>query len=73
MIVTGMFKIFNCNVSLEFRRKVRGSHLNRGINEIQYNSYSELFEKTLMEFEVDEDDRYLIMKQIKSMKCLICR
>ncbi|CAG9334564.1 unnamed protein product [Blepharisma stoltei] len=73
MIVTGMFKIFNGNVSLEFRRKVRGSHLNRGINENEFNAYSDLFEKTLVEFQVEEEDKHAIMMQIKSMKCLICR
>ncbi|CAG9334573.1 unnamed protein product [Blepharisma stoltei] len=73
MIVDGMFKIFNGCATLEFRRNVRSSHTSLGISESNFLLYVKIFEDTLDEFEVDERDKHVIMSQIKSMKCLICR
>lgn len=73
MIVSGMFKIFDGNVSLEFRRKVRTVHQNLGITNIHFNNYSNAFEATLHEFNVEEDEKCVIMSQIRSMKGLICK
>ncbi|CAG9320434.1 unnamed protein product [Blepharisma stoltei] len=73
MIVNGMFTIFNSQVSPEFRRKVRTSHQNMGLIEKEFDCYANIFEHTLTEFEVEENDKHIIMSQIKSMKYLICK
>ncbi|CAG9334565.1 unnamed protein product [Blepharisma stoltei] len=73
MIIRGMLKVFNGNATLEFRRTVRSAHQNLKICEKEFDSYSNIFESTLKEFHIEEDDRQMIMSQIKSMKCLICK
>ncbi|CAG9319273.1 unnamed protein product [Blepharisma stoltei] len=73
MIADGMFKIFNGCATLEFRRNVRSAHNSLGISESNFSLYIKLFEDTLIEFNVEEEDKQMIMSQIKSMKCLICR
>ncbi|CAG9312013.1 unnamed protein product [Blepharisma stoltei] len=73
MIVNGMFIIFNGQVSLEFRRKVRAMHQNMGLLEKEFDCYSNIFEDQLNEYQVEENDKQIIMSQIKSMKYLICR
>ncbi|CAG9319271.1 unnamed protein product [Blepharisma stoltei] len=73
MIVTGMFKIFDGDISLEFRRKVRSIHQNMSITTFEFNSYVNLFNATLLEFDIDSEDQRIIMAQINSMKGLVCR
>ncbi|CAG9334568.1 unnamed protein product [Blepharisma stoltei] len=73
MIICGMFKIFNGCATLEFRRSVKAAHQNMLVLEGEFNVYAELFLGTLMEFDIEEDDKNVIMTQIRSMKCLICK
>ncbi|CAG9319267.1 unnamed protein product [Blepharisma stoltei] len=73
MIICGMCQIFNGNATFEFRRSVKKSHENRNIYGWEFDIYSELFQNTLNEFEIEEEDKQIIMKQITSMKCLICK
>mmetsp|Transcript_9564 Transcript_9564/g.9514 ORF Transcript_9564/g.9514 Transcript_9564/m.9514 type:complete len:82 (-) Transcript_9564:44-289(-) len=73
MIATGMFKIFDGDVSLEFRRKVRSIHQNMSITAVEFNSYVNLFNATILEFDIDSEDQQIIMAQINSMKGLVCR
>ncbi|CAG9319274.1 unnamed protein product [Blepharisma stoltei] len=73
MIVDGMFELFNGNVTLAFRRKVRASHQFMGLVEKEFNFYVDIFEDTLNEFQVTDIDKNIVMTQIRSMKCLICR
>jgi len=39
-----------------------------GITEKEFNMYTEIFESTLCEHGIKEEDRHIIMTQIKSMK-----
>ncbi|CAG9319258.1 unnamed protein product [Blepharisma stoltei] len=73
MIVSGMFKIFNGRISLEFRRAVRKNHQGRGITEKEFWFYVDIYESTLKEFNIDEEDQKSIMSQLRSMKGLIVR
>ncbi|CAG9319262.1 unnamed protein product [Blepharisma stoltei] len=73
MIIQGMFKVFNGNTTLEFRRSVRSVHQNLKIPEKDFDCYANTFYSTLKEFEIEEEDRQIIMTQIRSMKCLICK
>ncbi|CAG9316813.1 unnamed protein product [Blepharisma stoltei] len=73
VIVSGMFKIFNGKMSLEFRRAMRKNHQGRGITDSEYWCYAEIYEQTLKEFNIDEEDQKSIMSQIRSMKGLIVR
>ncbi|CAG9319272.1 unnamed protein product [Blepharisma stoltei] len=73
MIIGGMFKVFNGCATLEFRRKIKAAHEFMGISDKDFNLYSDFFESTLNEFEIEEEDKRVIMTQIRSMRCLICR
>ncbi|CAG9319275.1 unnamed protein product [Blepharisma stoltei] len=73
MIMNGMLMIFNGMVNLEFRRAIRSSHQKMGITDREFEYYADIFEGTLIEFQVEDVDRQLIMSQIKSMKCLITK
>ncbi|CAG9334579.1 unnamed protein product [Blepharisma stoltei] len=73
MICTSMYKVFNSDINMQFRRRVRAVHANYLVNEQEFESYSDIFEKTLEEFLIEEDDKTVIMSQIKSMKCLVVR
>ncbi|CAG9334578.1 unnamed protein product [Blepharisma stoltei] len=73
MIMHGMFTIFNGMVNLEFRRNIRSSHHNLGITDHEFESYSDIFESTLYEFQIEEIDRQLMMSQVKSLKCLVTK
>ncbi|CAG9334569.1 unnamed protein product [Blepharisma stoltei] len=72
-IHTGIFKVFSGNVGMDLRRKIRAVHHNMGINEIEFDTYTELFFKTLEEFNIQEVDKRIIASQIRSMKSLICK
>ncbi|CAG9327063.1 unnamed protein product [Blepharisma stoltei] len=73
MIVAGMFKILNAKVNLDFRRKIRAAHMTKGILEKEFYCYCDLFDSTLCEFNLEEDDRQGISSQIRNMKNIICR
>ncbi|CAG9314357.1 unnamed protein product [Blepharisma stoltei] len=72
-IVVGMFRILNGKVNLEFRRQLRAAHAIKGILGMEFDCYCDLFDSTLSEFNLDEDDRQGISSQIRNMKSLICR
>ncbi|CAG9332838.1 unnamed protein product [Blepharisma stoltei] len=72
-IVEGMFKIVSAKINLELRRKLKQSHHVKGITYEEFNCYTDLFELTLTEFNVDEEDKAGIMSEVKLMKSLICR
>lgn len=73
MITVGMFKLFNGCATLDFRRKIKLAHEYMGICDKDFVAYSNYFEETLNNFEIDTEDKKSIMSQIKSMKYLICR
>ncbi|CAG9334723.1 unnamed protein product [Blepharisma stoltei] len=73
MILNGMNKVFNGCATLQFRRKIKAAHQNLGILEKDFNIYSALFEDTLNEFNIETEDKSMIMSQIRSMRCLICQ
>ncbi|CAG9316740.1 unnamed protein product [Blepharisma stoltei] len=73
MIFKGMFKVFNGCATFEFRRKIKVAHERLGIPEEDFNLYSQMFEDTLNEFNISDVDKQVIMAQIRSMKCLICK
>ncbi|CAG9334566.1 unnamed protein product [Blepharisma stoltei] len=74
-IIKGMFRFFSGNVNLEFRRKIRAVHLNLKLKiaESEFNLFAEIFIGNMMDFNVSEEDRDLIIVQLKSMKGLIAR
>ncbi|CAG9319263.1 unnamed protein product [Blepharisma stoltei] len=74
-IVSGMFRILSGSVNLEFRRKIRAVHANMkiGITESEFDCFADIFVNTLNDFSVSEEDRNLIMIQVKSMKRLVAR
>ncbi|CAG9319168.1 unnamed protein product [Blepharisma stoltei] len=73
MITKGMLRVFNGCATFEFRREIRLAHEKMGITEREFNLYSQLFEDTLTQFGINEVDKHVIMTQIRSMKCLICK
>ncbi|CAG9324879.1 unnamed protein product [Blepharisma stoltei] len=66
-IVTGMFKIINGSLNLELRRRLRAAHYLRGITLEEFYCYADIFDVTLTEFGVDDDDKQGIMSQIRSL------
>jgi len=73
MITNGMHKVFNGCASLQFRRKIKAAHQNMGIQESEFLTYSNLFEETLNEFNIEDCDKEMIVSQIRMMKTLVCQ
>ncbi|CAG9314798.1 unnamed protein product [Blepharisma stoltei] len=72
-IIIGMFKIIQGNINLDLRRRLRVAHYAKGISELEFNCYVDIFEDTIVDFNIIEEDRQGIMSQIRSMKSLICK
>lgn len=73
MIITGLNAVFNGKVNLEFRRKIRMIHKHMGLTEAEFNTFVSLFEDTINEFQIEDDDKKMVMSQLRSTKSLICR
>ncbi|CAG9334575.1 unnamed protein product [Blepharisma stoltei] len=71
MIVSGMFNLFNGTISPKFRRRVRAAHQSLGLSEKEFYNFSDIYENTLLEYQVNEFDKGIMMAQIKSLKTLI--
>mmetsp|Transcript_29161 Transcript_29161/g.28888 ORF Transcript_29161/g.28888 Transcript_29161/m.28888 type:complete len:504 (-) Transcript_29161:44-1555(-) len=72
-IVTGYFKLFNGNLNLELRKRIKAAHYFRGINEKEFDCYVDLFNHTLIEFNIEEEDRIGVVSELRSMRNIICR
>lgn len=73
MLYSGLMNLFNGNISLEYRRKVRAAHANLKISEKEFFELSDLVEMTMKEFDMSNEDTEIIISNIRSMKHLIIK
>ncbi|CAG9334576.1 unnamed protein product [Blepharisma stoltei] len=73
MIVSGMFNLFNGTIDPKFRRRIRAAHQPLELSEKEFNSFSDIYESTLVEFQIKELDKSIMMAQIRSLKTLVCK